>query len=186
MAVFSALLSPSLAYAHVGDGGTNGIMDGMLHPLMGIDHMAAMIAVGLWAVQQGGKATWIVPLSFVTVMATASLLGATGLSLPFVEPGIAASVLVLGLLIVTAVRLPLAASIAVVALFALFHGHAHGAEMPVTAAGATYGLGFILSTALLHTTGIAVGTLAGKLETQRMIRYAGSATAAFGVYLLIS
>jgi len=185
LAAISAILSPSLAYAHVGAGGTSGLLDGLLHPLTGPDHMVAMIAVGLWAIQCSGRATWSIPLSFVTIMSAASLIGASGTPLPFVEPGIAASVLVLGLLIVAAVRLPLAVSIALVGLFAIFHGHTHGTEMPATATGAAYGLGFLLSTALLHATGIAIGLLAGKAGAPRLVRYAGATTAVFGIYLLI-
>lgn len=180
------VLLPLPAYAHIGAGEASGILHGIAHPLTGADHIAAMVAVGLWAIQCGGRATWVVPLSFVTVMSATSLAGAAGLSLPFVEPGIAASVLVFGLLIAAAVRLPLAASTVLVALFAIFHGHAHGAEMPATAAGAAYGLGFILSTALLHGTGIVIGMLAGKAGSPHLIRYAGGATAAFGVYLVIT
>jgi len=185
-AIAAALLTPSLAYAHTGVGGTSGVVDGLLHPLTGIDHMAAMIAVGLWAIQCGGRAVWAVPLSFVTVMASSSLIGAAGIALPFVEPGIAASVLILGLLIVAAIRLPLAASMALVGLFALFHGYAHGTEMPETAAGAAYGIGFVLSTGLLHALGIVVGLAARNLAAPELIRYAGGATTAFGVYLVIA
>src|ERR1035437_488964 len=128
---------PSLAQAHPGH--NPGWANGLLHPVSGLDHICAMIAVGLWAAQRSGRAIWIVPLTFVSVMALGGLLGMNGVRVPLVEQGIAASVLVLGLLIAAAVRLPLAASVLVVGIFAVFHGYAHGAEMPPTASGLTYG-----------------------------------------------
>lgn len=179
-------LAPTLAQAHVGVGSTSGLVHGLAHPLTGLDHFAAMVAVGLWAAQCGGRAVWVVPVTFVTLMSAGGLLGAAGFPLPFVEPGIMASVLVLGLLIAAAIRLPLTASSLLVGLFALFHGHAHGAEMPETVAGAAYGMGFVLATGLLHCSGIGVGLLAQKLARPRVIRYAGGAITALGIYLCIA
>src|SRR5438552_13637461 len=123
-----ALWLPSWAYAHVGPGGSSGFLRGFSHPLTGLDHIVAMVAVGLWAAQRGGRSIWLVPVTFVIVMALGGVLGAAGIALPWVERGIIASVLVLGVLIAAAVRLPLAAATLLVGLFALFHGHAHGAE----------------------------------------------------------
>ncbi len=181
-----ALLSvPLLAQAHVGVGQTSGIFNGLTHPAAGFDHIAAMVAVGLWAAQLGGTAVWIVPLSFVTAMTMGGALGAAGISIPFVEPGIAASVLVLGLLIAAAVRLPLFISGVLVGLFAVFHGHAHGAEMPETVSGLAYGIGFVLATGLLHSGGIGLGLLARKRAGSHLVRLAGGITAAFGFCLLI-
>ncbi len=151
-------LLPSLAQAHPGiPGHTHGFDNGLFHPLTGLDHICAMIAVGLWAAQRGGRALWLVPLTFVSVMAFGGALGMSGIALPFVETGIVASVLILGVLIAAAVRLPLMASAAMVGLFALFHGFAHGAEMPDTASGLVYGIGFIAATAILHLCGIGLG-----------------------------
>ena len=145
------LVAAPLAQAHPGHEGHDFTWDfsgGFAHPLSGWDHLLAMIAVGLWAAQLGGRARWLVPSAFVGVMALGAALGHAGLMFPGVEQGIAASVLVLGLLIATAVRLPVAAGMALVGLFAGFHGIAHGAEMPATAGGLSYGAGFILATAL--------------------------------------
>ena len=126
----AVFLVPSLAHAHVGVGETSGFAHGFGHPLSGLDHICAMVAVGLWAAQMGGRAIWAVPLTFVTVMAFGGLLGMMHVDVPFIETGIVVSVLTLGVFIAAAVRLPLIASIIVVGLFAICHGHAHGAEMP--------------------------------------------------------
>ena len=166
------LLFPSMAYAHTGVGETSGFYNGVIHPVTGLDHICAMVAVGLWAAQRGGKAIWLVPLTFVSVMAIGGWLGMIGRSIPFVEQGIVASVLILGVLIATAVRLPLVVSVLIVGLFALFHGHAHGAEMPDSASGLLYGLGFIFSTVLLHLCGIALGLSAQRFGTPQLVRYA--------------
>ena len=145
-----ALFLPALAHAHTGLGQAHGFLPGLAHPVLGLDQLCAMIAVGLWAVQRGGCARWLVPLTFVGVMALGEMLGMAAVSLPFAERGIAASVLVLGVLIAAAVRLPVAVSAAIVGMCALFHGHAHGAEMPENASGLLYGLGFTAATAGLH------------------------------------
>jgi urease accessory protein len=178
------LLVPSLAQAHPGPPGhTHGFANGLLHPLTGLDHICAMIAVGLWAAQRGGRALWLVPLSFVSVMMIGGALGMGGAGVPYVEQGIAASVLVLGILIAAAVRLPLAASMGLVGLFALFHGYAHGAEMPATASGLEYGVGFVIATASLHLAGIGIGLAAKQFASANWIRFVGGAIAACGVYL---
>ena len=179
------LFLPSMAYAHAGIEPPIGFVQGAAHPVNGLDHICAMVAVGLWAAQRGGRAVWLVPVSFVTVMALGGLLGMAAISLPFVERGIIASVLILGVLIAAAVRLPLVASVIVVGLFALFHGHAHASEMPATASGLTYGLGFVLATALLHACGIGLGVLVQRLGRGQLIRYAGGAITACGVYLCL-
>jgi urease accessory protein len=119
-------------------------------------------------------------------MAVGGLVGTLGVSMPFAEPGIVASVFVLGVLMAAAIRLPLVASSLLVGLFAAFHGHAHGAEMPETASGLVYGLGFVLATGLLHCCGIGSGLLARQLGSPRLIRYAGGATAALGIYLFVA
>ena len=130
---------------------------GFTHPLLGWDHLLAMIAVGLWAAQLGGRALWSLPLTFVSVMAGGALLGMGGVALPHVEAGIAASLLVLGLFVAFAARLPLAVGVMLVAAFALVHGHSHGTEVPAMVSPWAYATGFVIATALLHVTGIAFG-----------------------------
>jgi len=180
---FSALILPSLALIHVGIGQTSGFLNGFVHPFTGLDHICAMLAVGLWAAQRGGRAIWIVPLTFVGVMAVGGLLGSAAISIPYVERGIVISVLTLGVLVAAAVRLPILASSIIVGLFAVLHGHAHGAEMPQTASGVAYGVGFVLATALLHITGIAIAMAVSKFGLARVVRYAGAAIVLCGVYL---
>jgi len=177
---------PGLAQAHVGVGETSGFGYGFFHPLTGLDHICAMIAVGLWAAQLGGRALWLVPLTFVVVMALGALLGASGVVVPFVEQGILASVFVLGLLIVTALRVPLAASVVLVAIFAIFHGHAHGAEMGETFSGVLYGAGFLIATMLLHLGGIGLGILFERTAGARAVRCAGAVILGFGIFLIVS
>jgi urease accessory protein len=177
------LLAPAPALAHTGVGPTSGFANGFLHPLGGVDHLCAMIAVGLWAAQQGKRAVWAIPLAFVSTMALGGALGMAGLSFPYVEQGIAASVLVLGILIASAARLPLVAGALLVAAFAVFHGHAHGAEMPRTASGLEYGAGFVVATALLHACGVALGLSLKKLDRPRALRLTGAAVALCGVAL---
>ncbi len=177
------LAVPSLAHAHTGAGASTGFLHGFGHPFGGIDHLCAMLAVGLWAAQMGGRAIWAVPLSFVSVMAAGGVLGMLGISLPLVESGILLSVLILGVLIAAAVRLPLSASIVLVGLFALFHGHAHGAEMPGTASGVPYAGGFVLATIVLHLCGLGLGIGFQKSAPAGFVRLAGAAIALCGIGL---
>jgi len=182
IAAFTLLLLPSLAHAHTG-GHATGFWHGAEHPVSGLDHILAMVAVGLWAAQLRGRALWAVPASFVGVMALGGVLGVAGIAMPFVEQGIVLSVLALGVLVAAAVRLPLAASVALGGLFAIFHGHAHGAEMPAAASGLTYGAGFVLATALLHLSGIGLGMLLQKSPKVQVVRFAGAAIAMCSGYL---
>ena len=183
--LFAILLLPSLVYAHTGAGHAAGFLHGVGHPIGGLDHLLAMVAVGIWAAQHSGRAVWAVPATFVTVMVIGGAIGITGTAIPFVEEGIVISVLILGVLIAAAVRLPLSASAAIVGLFALFHGHAHGAEMPVALSGVSYGIGFVLTTAVLHFSGICFGASLQKTARLQTVRYAGAAIAIGGVFLLI-
>ncbi len=178
--LITALLAPGLAFAHVGIGEASGWAHGVFHPFMGLDHLCAMIAVGLWATQLGGRALWLTPLTFVCVMALGGLLGMAAIPLPFVEGGILMSLLVLGVLIAAAIRLPLIACLALVGLFALFHGYAHGAEMPHSASGLGYATGFVLATAALHLTGIGMATMFAKTGRAQWLRLAGASIALFG------
>jgi urease accessory protein len=170
------------AYAHVGIGTTSSFTAGFMHPLSGLDHMTVMIAVGLWAALKGGKAIWAWPAAFVGVMLGGAALGMAHVPVPFVEPGILASVVALGLLVALAVDLPISAGIAIIGLFALFHGHAHGTEVPEDAGGLEYMAGFAVATALLHAVGIAAGLSLG-LRFRGLARVAGAACAAIGVGL---
>jgi urease accessory protein len=151
-----------------------------------LDHLLAMIAVGLWAAQMGGRALWAVPTAFVAVMALGGALGMGGVGLPFVEQGILLSVVALGVLIAAAVtKMPLVASASVVGLFALFHGHAHGTEMPADTSGLFYGIGFAVSTALLHAAGIGLGFGMKKIANENWVRAAGAAVVVAGVCLWV-
>jgi urease accessory protein len=184
--LLTVFLLPTLAQAHPGiPGHTHGFANGLAHPVTGLDHICAMVAVGLWAAQRGGRALWLVPSVFVLVMALGGALGIAAVPIPFVEPGIAASVLVLGVLIAAAVRLPLPASALLVGAFAIFHGYAHGAAMPGSASGLACGLGFVAATVSLHLLGIGLGLLAQRFASARLVRYAGGAIAACGVYLCL-
>jgi urease accessory protein len=180
------VLLPGAALAHPGhDAG--GFAHGVMHPLGGLDHVLAMVAVGLYAALLGGRALWLVPATFVGVMAIGGAVGAAGYPLPYTEIGIALSVIVLGLAVALRASLPTLAAMALVGLFAIFHGHAHGAEMPADAAAVSYATGFMLATALLHGAGIAIGLAAGRLAERggwRVAQVAGGAMALAGVALL--
>ncbi len=177
-------LAAGPAFAHLDPAAHGSLMAGISHPLFGADHILAMVAVGVWASQIGGRAFIAVPAAFVSMMAVGFGLAVAGVGLPFVEPAILASVIGLGLLVAAAVRLPVAASAAVVGLFALFHGHAHGGELG--AAGAlSFGLGFLVATAALHGAGIALGLGVTRFgpAVARMLglaTIAGGAAIAFG------
>ncbi|MBI5435610.1 MAG: HupE/UreJ family protein [Nitrosomonadales bacterium] len=175
---------PSLAHAHAGIGHASGWAHGLSHPVGGLDHICAMIAVGLWATQMGGRAIWLVPLTFVTVMALGGVLGMAAVPLAYTEQGIVMSLLVLGVLIAAAIRLPLAVSAAVVGVFAVFHGYAHGAEMPQSASALAYAAGFMLATALLHASGIGMALFAKGIGRAQWLRLAGAAIALCGGGLL--
>ncbi|MDQ7248170.1 HupE/UreJ family protein [Dongia sedimenti] len=183
----AASLLPTAAWAHTGHGATVGFLQGFVHPVTGLDHVLAMVAVGLFAANLGGRALWAVPLSFVSVMAVGGALGVAGIGVPFVEAGIAMSVIVLGLAVALQWKWPVAAAIGLVGIFAIFHGHAHGAEMPVDASGLEYGLGFMLATALLHAAGIGLGlgiARFGRAAAPRAIQFGGVALAVAGLGIL--
>ena len=160
---FLLILLPSAALAHTGVGDAHGFVHGFMHPIGGIDHILAMVAVGVFAYVLGGKALWLVPLSFVGMMAVGFLLGIGGVDVPFVELGIALSSVVIGGAAALGRPMPAVAASALVGVFAIFHGHAHGAEMPVDASGLEYAAGFIVATALLHLSGIAAAMGVAKL-----------------------
>lgn len=155
LALAMLAVSPTLALAHTGIGHSAGFFHGFEHPIGGLDHVLAMLAVGVLAFVLGGRALWMVPLSFVAMMIVGFGLGSAQIDLPFVELGIALSSVVIGAAAVMGRPMPVIAAMGLVGAFAIFHGHAHGSEMPADASGLTYAAGFIVATALLHLAGIA-------------------------------
>lgn len=156
-------LSPTIAFAHTGAGDTAGFLHGFEHPIGGIDHVLAMVAVGVFAFILGGRALWLVPLSFVGMMVVGFGLGIAQVGVPFVELGIALSSVVIGAAAAWGRPMPVALAMGLVGVFAIFHGHAHGAEMPDAAGGLTYALGFVVATALLHAAGIVAALGAARI-----------------------
>jgi urease accessory protein len=171
------------AFGHVGVGSTSSFGAGFLHPLSGLDHMTVMIAVGLWAALKGGRAILVWPIAFVTIMLVGGALGVAHVPIPFVEPGILASVVALGLLVALAADLPVWLGAVIIGLFAVFHGHAHGSEVPATASGLDYMAGFALATAGLHLVGIAAAIAFGQ-RFRVLVRAAGASCALVGVGLV--
>jgi len=184
-----SMLLPGAAFAHTGAGAhDHGFAYGFLHPLGGLDHLLAMISVGLLAAHLGGRALWLVPLSFVTLMAAGGATGFAEIRVPYVELLIAASVVVLGTLVAFRTNVPLIAAVMIAGFFAIFHGHAHGAELPDGESLFPYAAGFLIATALLHAVGIAIGVGFAKLSAsglgQRIVQAGGGAMALAGVVLL--
>ncbi|MBP5856411.1 HupE/UreJ family protein [Marivibrio halodurans] len=181
-ATLAAVTLADPALAHTGATATSGFASGFLHPIGGLDHVLAMVSVGLFAGLLGGRARWLVPASFVGMMAVGGVAGMAGLGLPMVELGIALSVVAIGGLVALGKGLPTALAMAIVGFFAIFHGHAHGTEAPLAASGLTYAVGFMLATALLHAAGVGAFTA---LSTQRrVVRIGGAATAAAGLAIV--
>lgn len=162
------------AFAHPGHIETSSFAAGIAHPLSGIDHIAVMIAVGLWAALKGGRALWVWPAAFVGLMLVGGALGMAHVALPFVEPGILASVVALGLLVALAVDLPVITGAAIIGVFALFHGHAHGSEVAENISGLEYMAGFAVATATLHLVGIAFAQMMTRANLRLCIRAAGA------------
>ena len=179
--IFIAILP--VAEAHTFGAHGAGFAEGLAHPFLGLDHLLAMLAVGLWAAQLGGKAKWLAPGAFVSVMAGAACLALSGVeAMPAMEPAIAISVIILGLFVAFSVRLPLQASVGLIALFAFFHGLAHGMEIPQTASPLVYGIGFVSATAMLHGIGISLGL--AYCRRGSLLSWGGSMIALTGLYLL--
>ncbi len=174
------------ALAHVGDHSHMSFAEGLLHPFSGLDHVLAMVAVGLWASQLGGRALWLLPLTFPAVMAVGAGLGLSGVTLPWVEIGIAGSVMILGAVVALALRPSLAISVPLIGAFALLHGYSHGIELPASASAVGYGVGFSVATLMLHAVGIATGLIAGRLPVRFAARTTGGAIAALGLVLLVT
>lgn len=174
----------SIAFAHPGHN-ISGFAAGLTHPFSGLDHLLAMVAVGMWAAQGGGRKVWLLPVTFMTMLTVGAGVAMQWESLPLVEAGIATSVLALGLLIALSLQLPASLSVAITGLFGLLHGYAHGLELPLSAAPAEYALGFLAATAALHLTGIAAG-LTMRQHHALLSRLLGSSIALSGAYLLAS
>lgn len=182
-----ATLFPTVAFAHTGAGETSGLLLGLEHPFAGLDHIITMVAVGVLAVVVGGPARWLLPLSFIAMMVVGFLLGRVGVDVPLVELGIALSGIAIGGAAAMGRQIPTTAAMALVGVFAVFHGHAHGSEMAAGVSGLQYALGFVVSTALLHLVGVAgaigIGQLAGRYGGT-LARVAGGTLALGGALLL--
>ncbi len=177
------VLLPTAALAHVGHGATESFAAGLAHPMSGLDHIAVMIAVGLWAALKGGRALWIWPAAFVGMMLAGGALSMAHMALPLGEPAILASVVALGLLVALAVDLPVPIGAAIVGVFALFHGHAHGAEVAENIGGFEYMAGFAAATAALHVLGIAFALGFARANLRGVVRIAGAACVVLGIAL---
>lgn len=181
----AAFLHPGIAAAHSEAGTGDGLVSGLLHPLLGLDHLLAMVAVGLWGAQLGPPLVFALPIAFPMMMAVGAIAGIAGLPMVGMEVGIAASALVLGLVILFAFKAPIWLAILLVGAFAYFHGYAHGTELPHAASAMAYGIGFVVSTGLLHLAGIAIGLLNGAgIKGQRAVQGAGGIVAAAGCVFL--
>jgi hydrogenase/urease accessory protein HupE len=184
LGAFWTLFYSSAVFAHVEGGAAEGFVSGFGHPLSGWDHIVAMVAVGLWGAQLRAPAIWLLPVTFPLMMAFGGMLGLLAVPLPAVEVGIALSAIVLGALVAFEARLPLAAAMAIVAVFAVFHGYAHGAELAPGTSAVAYSLGFVIATGLLHGAGILVGTVHRWPAGRQALRGAGGLVAAAGVFFL--
>jgi urease accessory protein len=182
--VFVAALWPAIAWAHADQGRASGLLSGLRHPVSGLDHVLAMIAVGLWGAQLGPPAIWLLPVTFPMIMALGGMLGLAGVALPAVEAAIAASGIVLGVAVLTEWRPPLWLGALIVAFFAVFHGHAHGAELPAGADGMLYSVGFVAATGALHAAGIGIGRVHRWTWGRAALRAAGAAVASAGAWFL--
>jgi urease accessory protein len=178
----ATMASPAMAHTFGAWGA--GFPQGFLHPLLGVDHILAMVGVGFWAGQLGGRAMWLVPLSFVTAMVLGGMLGLGGVGLPAVELGIGGSIVLLGLLIAFQARMPLRYAMGTIAVFAIFHGFAHGAEAPEAADPVMYGAGFIMATALLHAIGVGLSRASGRLLPKGADRVVGGLAGLLGLGML--
>ena len=173
---------PALAHEQLGQAA--GFVTGLLHPVSGLDHVLAMVAVGLWGAQLGAPAIWLLPVTFPLMMAFGGFLGLIGVPLPGVEMGIAASAILLGAMVALQARPPLALAGLLVAFFAVFHGHAHGTELPAGQSGLLYSLGFVVATGLLHAVGIAIGLIHRWSSGRLLLRGAGVVVTLAGIFFL--
>ena len=179
-----AILWAQPALAHVGKGEAAGLLTGLLHPISGWDHVLAMVAVGLWGAQLGAPAIWMLPVAFPLVMAMGAMLGFLGVSVPGIEYGIAASGILLGAAVMLELRPPLVAAAVVVGVFAIFHGHAHGTELPPGQSPLLYSMGFVMATGCLHALGIGIGAVHRWGWGEKLVRAAGAVVAVGGVFFM--
>lgn len=177
-------LSCGIASAHSEGGSAGGFVSGFTHPLLGLDHIAAMVAVGLWGAFLGSRAMWLLPVVFPLVMAMGGALGVAGVPLPGVEVGIALSAVALGIMVAAAARPPLWVAAVIVGVFAIFHGHAHGTELPKSANALSFAIGMVIATGLLHLCGIAIGLLVKWPWGKTVVRLSGAAIAILGFCFL--
>jgi urease accessory protein len=175
-----------LAYAHTGEGAVGGFISGLMHPVVGPDHVIAMVAVGLWGAFLGVPAIWLLPVVFPLVMALGGIMGILGIPVPAVEIGIAVSAIALGALIAFAARPPIWIASIIVGIFAIFHGHAHGTELPEAANPLAYSLGFVLATGILHVSGIAFGLLTKWPAGRVAVRSGGVIISILGCVFLVA
>jgi urease accessory protein len=180
-----AITMATNAHAHSGADAVGGFVSGFTHPLFGADHIVAMVAVGLWGVFLGKPAVWLLPVVFPTVMAFGGALGVMGVPIPAIETGIALSGVVLGIMVLLASKPPLWIAASLVGIFAIFHGHAHGTELPESSSPLTYSMGFVISTGLLHLSGIAFGELVRWPWGIVLVRSTGAVIACVGLGFLL-
>ncbi len=181
----ATLLFPTLSHAHTIGG--SGFLAGLSHPVLGVDHLLAMVCVGILSAQMGGKATWTVPLTFIGIMLIGGILGISGVPFFSVELGIGLSVVALGIALAADKTLPIFSAMSFVGFFAIFHGHAHGTEMPTLMQPVYYALGFICGTAAIHLCGVAVGLFAKQfVRGALLLRFCGAGIALTGFFLLLS
>jgi urease accessory protein len=179
-----AILWAQPALAHVGKGEAASLLTGLLHPISGLDHVLAMVAVGLWGAQLGAPAIWMLPVAFPLVMAMGGMLGFMGVPVPGIEYGIAASGILLGAAVMLEVRPPLVVAAVLVGVFAIFHGHAHGTELGLGQNPLLYSMGFVMATGCLHALGIGIGAVHRWTWGQRLLRAAGALVAVGGVFFM--
>jgi urease accessory protein len=182
--VVVVFLCAQSAFAHPQKREAVGFLTGFRHPISGLDHVLAMVAVGLWGAQLGSPAIWLLPVAFPLVMAFGGMLGLMGVPLPGIEYGIAASAIALGAAVMFEWKPPLALAAALVGVFAIFHGHAHGTELPPGQSALLYSMGFVIATGCLHAVGIGIGTVHRWAWGQRMLRVAGALVSMGGVFFL--
>jgi len=177
-------LCPATAFAHVQQGEAAGFLTGFLHPISGLDHVLAMVAVGLWGAQLGTPAIWMLPVAFPMVMAMGGMLGLMGVPVPGIEYGIAASAILLGAAVLFEVRASLVVTALLVGVFAIFHGHAHGTELPPGQSALLYSMGFVIATGCLHAVGIGIGAVHRWTWGEKLLRAAGAVVAMGGVFFM--
>ena len=185
LSMMALVLAPDWVLAHEAGDTAGGFLSGLTHPLFGLDHVVAMVAVGLWGAQLQKPAIWLLPVTFPIVMALGGMLGARGVPLPAVEVGIAISAIVLGIMVAASNKPPRWVAALIVGAFAVFHGHAHGTELPESATPISYGAGFVISTGLLHLAGIVIGLLIHWPAGEKLVRVCGGCIACLGVYFLV-